>query len=89
MRTTERIKIQKIADRIWHITVHFGFIEVPNLPLILAAAKNYACPIDLDEALYFSGRDDAVRMQSSNRLTVWRRMLFGFMYRTLSTPWIV
>jgi KUP system potassium uptake protein len=77
----ERMKIQKMAEGIWHITVYFGFIEVPNLPLSLAAARSEACPIDLDNALYFGGRDDAVRTRSSDGMMAWRRRLFGFMYR--------
>jgi KUP system potassium uptake protein len=78
---TERVKVEKIADGIWHIVVHFGFVEVPNLPLALSQAKNQGCPIDLKNALYFSGRDEVVHGNNRDRLAIWQRLLFGFMYR--------
>jgi KUP system potassium uptake protein len=34
-----RAEVQHIADGLWHVTVHFGFVEVPNLVLALAAAR--------------------------------------------------
>lgn len=77
----ERMEIVQVADGIWHITVRFGFVEVPDLPMVLVAAKRHGCPIDLDGALYFGARDDVVRAETKGGLVAWRRMLFGFMYR--------
>jgi KUP system potassium uptake protein len=77
----ERMEIVQVAKGIWHITVHFGFIEVPNLPLVLAEANQHGCPADLRDALYFGARDDVVQAQTRHRLMACRRMLFGFMYR--------
>ena len=77
----KRMEIAQIAAGLWHITVHFGFVEVPNLPLVLAEAKRHGCPIDLQQALYFGARDDVVPAAPPRRLMAWRRMLFGFMYR--------
>jgi KUP system potassium uptake protein len=77
----ERMEIAQVAEGIWHITVRFGFVEVPNLPMVLVDAKRHGCPIDLDGALYFGARDDVVRAETKGGLVAWRRMLFGFMYR--------
>jgi KUP system potassium uptake protein len=77
----KRMEIAPVAAGLWHITVHFGFVEVPNLPLVLAEAKQQGCPIDLQKALYFGARDDVVPAAPPHRLMAWRRMLFGFMYR--------
>lgn len=77
----QRMEIVQVADGIWHITVHFGFVEVPNLPMVLAQAKRQGCPVDLEGALYFGGRDEVVRGEAKGGLIGWRRMLFSFMYR--------
>jgi KUP system potassium uptake protein len=77
----ERVKVEKIADGIWHIVVRFGFVEVPNLPFVLSQAKNQGCHIDLENVLYFGGRDDVVHSKDRHGVMIWRRLLFGFMYR--------
>ncbi len=69
------------------MTVRFGFVEVPNLALALARAKDQGCPVNLDDAVYFAARDEVVRSQTRPRLSAWQRVLFGFMYRNaVRTP---
>ncbi len=77
----ERVKVEKIADGVWHLTVRFGFVEAPSLPLALREAHLQGCPVDVEHALYFGGRDDVVRGKESQGLPVWQHLLFGFMYR--------
>jgi KUP system potassium uptake protein len=53
----ERIELAKLAEGFWHITMHFGFVQVPDIPAALRQAKSRGCPIDLEDAIYFGGRD--------------------------------
>lgn len=76
-----RIDIAQLSDRFWHITLHYGFIEVPNLPAELHRAKDLGCPIDLDRAIYFGERDEVVRRKRNSRMTRWRLVFFAFMFR--------
>jgi KUP system potassium uptake protein len=76
-----RAEVHPMADGIWHVVVHFGFIEVPNLVAALRRARELGCPVHLDDAVYFAARDDVVRGQNHSRLWPWQRMLFAFMYR--------
>jgi KUP system potassium uptake protein len=78
---SSRAEVQSLADGIWHVVVRFGFIEVPNLVTALRRARELGCPVHLDDAVYFAGRDDVVRGQGHSRLWTWQRMLFSFMYR--------
>jgi KUP system potassium uptake protein len=83
----KRAKTEHVADGLWHVTVHFGFVEVPNLPRALARARDNGCPVNLDDAVYFAARDEVVRSKTQPLLSDWRRMLFGFMYRNaVRTP---
>ena len=36
----ERIELTKLPDGFWHVTVHFGFVQVPNIPAALKRRKN-------------------------------------------------
>ena len=56
----DRIELEKLAEGFWHITVHFGFVQVPDIPAALRQAKDRGCPIDLEDAIYFGARDAIV-----------------------------
>jgi KUP system potassium uptake protein len=78
---SERVELEHVFDDFWHMTVHYGFIEVPDLPSALGAAKHLGCPLDLTNACYFASRDQVVRGAASGRFRHWWVPLFAFMYR--------
>jgi KUP system potassium uptake protein len=78
---SERATVEQVADGFWHVTVRFGFIEVPNVVAALACAQEKGCGIDLDDAVYFAAHDQVVRGKAGRRLPAWRRVLFAAMYR--------
>jgi KUP system potassium uptake protein len=77
----ERARVKRIADGIWHATVKFGFLEVPNVRLALSNIDELDPSIDLGEAIYFAARDLVVRSQTHPRLARWRLPLFRFLFR--------
>ena len=79
----ERVKVQHYEGNVWHVIVHYGFVEIPSLPTALAAAHGKGCPLVPDDAIFIGGRDEVVRDRdhAHARLSAWRRLLFGFMYR--------
>jgi KUP system potassium uptake protein len=78
---SQRAEIEQMAEGFWHVTVRFGFIEVPNVVAALACAQEKGCSINLDDAVYFASHDEVVRSKTRPRLAAWRRMLFAAMYR--------
>lgn len=76
-----RAEVSHIGDGLWHITVRFGFIEVPNLAVALASARELGCPLALDSAVYFAARDEVVASPVHPRLPAWQRWLFAFLFR--------
>ena len=76
-----RAQVRKVAAGLWHVTIHYGFIEIPDLANDLLAARDHGCPLDLDDAVYFAAHDEVVGSVSHPRLPSWRRVLFAFMYR--------
>jgi KUP system potassium uptake protein len=82
-----RAEVELIAERFWHVTVRFGFMEKADVTAALECAKEKGCFLDLDDAVYFASHDDVVRSAKPPRLAGWRRMLFAFMYRNaVRTP---
>ena len=77
----ERVELAKLAEGFWHITVHFGFVQVPDIPAALKLAKDRGCPIDLADAIYFGARDTVVCSKRSHWLMRVRLSLFMLMFR--------
>jgi KUP system potassium uptake protein len=76
-----RCSVEKIADGIWHATVHFGFVEIPDLCAALNEMPGLDPSIDLGNAVYFGARDQIVRKSTKSRMSRWRVSLFAFLYR--------
>ncbi|HEX4183351.1 MAG TPA: KUP/HAK/KT family potassium transporter, partial [Caulobacteraceae bacterium] len=76
-----RCEISTISDGIWRVTLHFGFVEIPDLCGALRRVKGLPPSVDLDNAIYFGTRDQIVRKPGSPLFTHWRLPLFAFLYR--------
>jgi len=77
----ERIELEKLAEGFWHITMHFGFVQVPDIPAALQQAKDHGCPIDLQDAIYFGSRDAVICSKQRSWLVRVRLRLFMLMFR--------
>jgi KUP system potassium uptake protein len=40
----DRFKMVQVLDSFWHVTVRYGFIEVPDLPVASRGAKETRLP---------------------------------------------
>jgi K+ transporter len=58
---SNRLELVRVFEGFWHLTVHYGFVEIPDLPSALRVAKDLGCPVDLDNAVYFGAHDEVVR----------------------------
>jgi KUP system potassium uptake protein len=77
----QRCSGERIGPGIWHATVRFGFVEIPDLRRALTQLKRLDPPIDTDGAIYFAARDLIVRKPGRGRLSHWRLPVFAFLYR--------
>jgi KUP system potassium uptake protein len=77
----DRIELAKLAEGFWHITVHFGFVQIPDIPAALRQAKDRGCPINLEDAIYFGARDAVVCSKRRSWLVRAGLRLFTLMFR--------
>ena len=80
VRSRDRVRVERIDDSFWHVTVHFGFVEIPDIPSVLRGATKEGLPV-LDRATYYIERNDLVSRPHRNPLSRWRVSLFSFMFR--------
>ena len=77
----DRIELVKLAEGFWHVIVHFGFVQIPDIPAALRQAKDRGCPINLEDAIYFGSRDAVVCSKRRSWLVRVRLRLFALMFR--------
>ena len=72
---------RRCSQAIRGITIDYGFVEMPNLPLALKGAKARGCPADFAKAVYIAAPDRVIRDRSSRHLWRWQLPLFSFLFR--------
>jgi KUP system potassium uptake protein len=63
-----------------------GFMEMPDVPHIIALAREKGLDIDPEQASYFLGRISLVPAKEKRVLDPVRRFLFAFMQRNAVSP---
>ncbi|MBD7987918.1 potassium transporter Kup [Luteimonas sp. Sa2BVA3] len=76
-----RLELRGIGDDFYKVTVRFGFMETPDVPLALMRACDLE-GLDLDpmDTTYFVGRETVVSRRRVG-MPVWRDKLFALMHR--------
>ena len=77
----ERFSLEPLGDGIVRVTARFGFVEKPDLGTCLTTFNTLPKAFDLEHALYFAARDQAVADRTTPRLPAWRLPIFAFMFR--------
>ena len=76
----KRATLEQVCEGFWRATVHYGFVEVPDLTTALKNLKGLPPSIDLDRAVFFGSRD-MVTAAPHSRLHRLQIDLFAFLYR--------
>ena len=76
----ERSSVEELAPGIHRVTIHYGFMESPDLPRDLLALRSRGIDFDPMQASYFLGRETLVRAMAP-KMTPWRLWLFLAMAR--------
>jgi KUP system potassium uptake protein len=76
----ERCEVTVVADNFWHVTLRYGFIEVPDVAVALRHVKGLPDDLDIDKAVFFTTRD-VVSAGRHTMLVRWRVNLFTYLYR--------
>ena len=79
----QRYKWEELGQGVYRLIVHFGFIEDPDLPKLLASVKG---PVTFEpmSTSYFLGRETLIAT-SAPGMAIWREHLFAWMMRNASS----
>jgi len=84
---TDRIRAEDLGDGIHRVTLHYGFMQQPNVPRDLALLAEGIRPAPQTTS-YFLGRVQvSLRHEGKSDMAIWRRGLFAWLARNaMNTP---
>jgi len=75
-----RMEIEKLGSGFHRLIAHYGFMEEPNVPDLLASAMLEGKKVDLNRTTFFLSRETVVPNKSAS-MARWRQWLFALMSR--------
>ena len=76
----EKVEVEDLGHGFYRVLARYGFMEEPNVPHILALAREKGLPFELEEVSFFLGRETVVADRRP-LMALWRERLFSFMSR--------
>ena len=78
---TQRIEVEKLGKGFHKVTVHYGFMERPDVPRALELCRPFGLSFDLMQTTFFLGRETLIPA-SRSELRRWQAALFIAMQAT-------
>jgi len=76
----EQIAVQSLGHGVYNMRAQYGFMQDPNVPDALLLARSKGLNVDLDDVIYFLGRETIIVTRRQGMAT-WRERLFVLMAR--------
>ncbi len=76
----ERVQVEPLGHGFWRVTLHFGFMNTPDVPKALTLTESHGLRVPVFETSYFLSRETVVPTPGSG-MTAWREHLFAAMSR--------
>ncbi len=74
----ERVALRALPQGFFRVVARYGFMEIPNVPALLASIRSESFPIDLERTSYFLGREKLIPSGHSG-MAHWRERLFALL----------
>ena len=81
----DRISIEVINDDFKKVTLHYGFMESPNLPRALGLCRKLGLKFDIMATSFFVGKRSVVPSANSG-MPLWQDKLFIFLMKNAANP---
>jgi len=77
----DRLRVEEIGAGIWRATVRFGFMERPDIPVLLQQANGLGCKLKLDDVTYYVGHETVIRRSDGKGLPYLAESMFAYLQR--------
>jgi KUP system potassium uptake protein len=76
-----RVTVTRETDRYWRAEARYGFMELPDIPAVIAECKAKGAEIDLADVTYYVGHETIVPREDGEGLPLWMEALYSVMGR--------
>jgi KUP system potassium uptake protein len=81
VKEPDRLVMTQLAPQFWRATAHYGFMERPDLPQLLAEAHALGCTVNLADVTYYVGHETVIARDDHKGLPRWVEALYAAMQR--------
>jgi KUP system potassium uptake protein len=76
-----RLTIDNLGQGFYRIYVHYGFMQLPHIPVALRLANELGLEIDMDHITYYLGHETIIPTVEIPGMCMWREELFALLSR--------
>jgi KUP system potassium uptake protein len=80
-----RVAVEPIGPGFWRMTARYGFMERPDIPLLLQQGREHGCTLPLDDVTYYVGHETVLHRLDGHGIPAWMEEIFSFMMRNSAT----
>jgi KUP system potassium uptake protein len=80
----DRLEIKEVGQKFYHVKVHYGFMQTPNVPRIIEMCRFHGINLTWEETTFFFGRETLIATDRVG-MAKWRESLFIFLSRNAQT----
>ena len=80
----EHLGIEEIAPNYWRARARYGFMEHPDIPVLLQGAADHGCDLGLDDATYYVGHATIMSREDGKGMPRWLEAIYAAMERNAS-----
>ena len=77
----ERLSVTNLAPGFWRATARYGFMERPDIPVLLSQTPAFDCKLHLNDVTYYVGHETIVHREDGGGLVGWEEALYATMAR--------
>jgi KUP system potassium uptake protein len=79
VRGSNRLQVEELTDGFYRVVAHYGFMDEPNIPEVLASCKDHGLEISPQQITYFLSRETIIPTPRHRGMMLWRERLFRVM----------
>jgi KUP system potassium uptake protein len=80
-KPSERIQVERIADKFWRIETRYGFMERPNVLAVLDDCRTKGVEMNRDDVTFYVGHQTIIPRERRRGIPRWQEAIFAAMAR--------
>jgi KUP system potassium uptake protein len=78
---SERLEVERLEAGFWRVQAHYGFMETPNIQVILKLCAEHDLEFREMETTFFLSRETIIPKAGNGGMNLWQERLFAIMAR--------